>query len=78
MPLKKVKEAAKRDARAGKSASTQAGEFIREEMHHIGEAGHAPKSRKQAIAIGLSEARAAGVKVKAAPKKGGGNTTRRK
>jgi Family of unknown function (DUF6496) len=78
MPLKKVKEAAKRDARAGKSPSTQAGEFIREEMHHVGEAGRAPKSRKQAIAIGLSEARAAGVKVKTPPGTGSGRKIGRK
>ena len=69
MPLKKVIERAKRDKRAGKSASTQAGEFVREEMHHVGQRNHAAKSRKQAIAIGLSEARRAGVKLPAAPKK---------
>jgi len=64
----------RRDAREGKSASTQAGEFVREEFHHIGEGKRAPKSSKQAIAIGLSMARRAGVKLpppgpkKASPK----------
>jgi hypothetical protein len=67
MPLKRVIERAKRDKRAGKSASTQAGEFVREEMHHIGQKKRAAKTQKQAIAIGLSEARRAGVKI---PKRG--------
>jgi len=50
--------------RAGKSASTAAGEFVRQEMHHIREGKHGAKSTKQAIAIGLSEARRAGVPVR--------------
>jgi hypothetical protein len=61
MPEKKTIEAARRDARAGKSASTQAGEFVREEIHHIREGKHGARSTKQAIAIGLSKARRAGV-----------------
>ena len=61
MPDKKAVEAARRDKREGKSPSTQAGEFIREEMHHIREGRHGARSTKQAIAIGLSEARRAGV-----------------
>ena len=61
MPEKRTLEAARRDKRAGKSASTQAGEFVREEMHHIREGKHGAKSAKQAIAIGLSKARRAGV-----------------
>jgi hypothetical protein len=61
MPEKKTVEAARRDKRAGKSASTQAGEFVREEMHHIREGKHGAKSAKQAIAIGLSKARRSGV-----------------
>ena len=66
MPLKRVIERAKRDKRAGKSASTQAGEFVREEMRQIGKGKkRGPKSQKQAIAIGLSEARKAGGKVPA-------------
>src|SRR6185436_12382419 len=69
VPEKRTLEAARRDKRAGKSASTQAGEFVREEMEHIREGKHGARSAKQAIAIGLSKARRAGVKLKA-PKKG--------
>lgn len=56
-------------AREGKSPSTQAGEFVREEMEHIREGKHGARSAKQAIAIGLSKARRAGVKL-SPPKKG--------
>ena len=69
MPEKKTLERAEKDKRAGKSASTQAGEFVREEMHHIREGRHGARSTKQAIAIGLSKARRAGVRLKP-PKKG--------
>lgn len=69
MPEKKTIERAREDAREGKSPSTQAGEFVREEMHHIREGKHGARSTKQAIAIGLSKARRAGVKLKT-PKKG--------
>ena len=69
MPEKETLERAGKDKRAGKSASTQAGEFVREEMHHIREGKHGARSTKQAIAIGLSKARRAGVKLPA-PKKG--------
>jgi len=55
---------AQRDKRQGKAASTQAGEFIREEMHHIRERVHGARSTRQAIAIGLSKARRAGVNLK--------------
>jgi hypothetical protein len=58
---KQVVERAKEDKREGKAPSTQAGEFIREEMHHIREGKHGARSAKQAIAIGLSKARSAGV-----------------
>jgi len=68
MPEKATIERAQRAKRSGKSASTQAGEFVREEMHHIREGEHGAKSAKQAIAIGLSKARRAGVKLK--PRKG--------
>jgi hypothetical protein len=61
MPEKKTIERAKEDLREGKDASTAAGEFVREEMHHIREGKHGAKSTKQAIAIGLSKARRAGV-----------------
>jgi hypothetical protein len=64
MPEKKTIERARRDKRQGKSASTQAGEFVREQIHHIRQGKHGAKSAKQAIAIGLSEARRAGVNLK--------------
>jgi len=69
MPDKETLERAERDEREGKSPSTQAGEFIREEMHHIREGKHGARSPEQAIAIGLSKARRAGVRLPA-PKKG--------
>jgi uncharacterized protein DUF6496 len=69
MPEKETIERAHEDAREGKSASTQAGEFVREEMDHIREGKHGARSTKQAIAIGLSKARRAGVKLQA-PKRG--------
>src|SRR5579863_5104516 len=69
MPEKETLERAREDARAGKAPSTQAGEFVREEMDHIREGKHGARSTKQAIAIGLSKARRAGVKLPA-PKKG--------
>ena len=61
MPDKRTIERARKDKREGKSATTQAGEFIREEMHKIRRGEHGARSSKQAIAIGLSEARRAGV-----------------
>lgn len=61
MPEKKTIERARRDKREGKSPTTQAGEFVREEIHHIREGKHGARSPKQAIAIGLSKARRAGV-----------------
>ncbi len=69
MPEKKTIERAKRDAREGKAPTTQAGEFVREEMEHIRSGKHGARSTKQAIAIGLSKARRAGVKLPP-PKKG--------
>jgi hypothetical protein len=69
MPEKETIERAREDAREGKSPSTQAGEFVREEIHHIREGKHGARSTQQAIAIGLSKARRAGVKLKP-PKKG--------
>src|SRR5262249_51628908 len=62
-------ERAREDEREGKSPSTQAGEFVREEIHHVREGKHGARSAKQAIAIGLSKARRAGVKL-APPKPG--------
>jgi hypothetical protein len=64
MPEKETKKRAQRDKRSGKSPSTQAGEYVREEMHHIRQGKHGARSTKPAIAIGLSKARRSGVKVK--------------
>lgn len=69
MPEKKTIQRAKKDAREGKSPSTQAGEFVHEEIKKIRKGKHGARSAKQAIAIGLSEARRAGVDLKP-PKKG--------
>jgi len=67
MPEQKTIERARRDKRAGKAPSTQAGEFVREEIHHVREGKHGARSTKQAIAIGLSKARRAGVKLPRPP-----------
>src|SRR5256885_1467940 len=75
MPEKETLRRARADRRAGKSTSTQAGEFVREEMHHVREGKHGARSTKQAIAIGLSRARRAGVKLK--PPRSGKASTRR-
>ncbi len=69
MPEKATLRRARRDARRGRSASTQAGEFVREEIHHIRRGKHGARSTKQAIAIGLSKARRSGVRLRA-PRKG--------
>jgi len=69
MPEKETLKRAAADKRQGKAASTQAGEFVREEMDHIREGKHGARSAKQAIAIGLSKARRAGVDLPP-PKKG--------
>ena len=61
MPEKRTIEQARRQARAGRSPTTQAGEFVREEIHHVREGKHGARSTKQAIAIGLSKGRRAGV-----------------
>jgi len=61
MPEKETLERAEEDRREGKAPSTQAGEFVREEIHHVREGKHGARSAKQAIAIGLSKARRAGV-----------------
>src|SRR5512140_894760 len=63
MPEKKTLQRAQQAKREGKRPSSQAGEFVREEMHHIREGKHGARSTKQAIAIGLSKARRAGVKL---------------
>ena len=63
MPEQDTIERAREDEREGKSPSTQAGEFVREEMEHIREGEHGARSPEQAIAIGLSKARRAGVEL---------------
>lgn len=65
MPEKKTQRAAAKDNKEGKSPSTQAGEYVHEEIEHVREGKHGARSAKQAIAIGLSKARRAGVKVPA-------------
>ena len=78
MPERETLERAEEDKREGKAPSTQAGEFVREEMEHVREGKHGARSTKQAIAIGLSKARRAGVKL-SPPKKGAASSqTRRK
>src|ERR1044072_4637095 len=68
MPEKETLERAQQDKKEGKAPSTQAGEFVREEIEHVREGKHGARSTKQAIAIGLSKARRAGVKLRP-PKK---------
>jgi len=67
MPEKATLRRAKKDLREGKAPSTAAGEFIREEIHHVREGKHGVSSAKQAIAIGLAKARRAGVPLKPQP-----------
>lgn len=77
MPWKTTMKRAQKDKREGKTPSTQAGEFVREEMEHIRRGKHGARSTKQAIAIGLSKARRAGVDLKP-PKKGRASEKTRK
>jgi hypothetical protein len=67
MPDQETIQRARQDAEEGKSPSTQAGEFVREEIHHVREGKHGVRNSKQAIAIGLSKARKAGVKLPPPP-----------
>ena len=76
MPDKQTIERAERDKHAGKGPSTQAGEFVREEIHHIREGKHGARSTKQAIAIGLSKARRAGVRLPPQKKRNSRSSTR--
>jgi hypothetical protein len=69
MPSKTTVARAKADLRAGKSPSTAAGEFVREEIEHVRQGKHGARSPQQAIAIGLSKARRAGIPLKP-PKRG--------
>src|SRR3954468_4410818 len=75
MPSKKTVQNAKRDLAEGKRPSTAAGEFVREEIEHIRGGKHGARSTKQAIAIGLSKARRAGVPLRP-PKRGASARTR--
>jgi hypothetical protein len=77
MPDKKTIARARRDARQGKSASTQAGEFVRAEIDKVRRGKHGVRNTKQAIAIGLSEARRAGVKLRPPAKGKTSEKTRR-
>lgn len=77
MPDKKTLKRARQDKREGKSPSTQAGEFVHEEIEHIREGKHGARTAKQAIAIGLSKARRAGVKLPP-PEKGTASASTRK
>ncbi|SDD90568.1 DUF6496 domain-containing protein [Paraburkholderia lycopersici] len=78
MPEKKTIERARADKRAGKSTSTQAGEFVKEEFDRVREGKHGVRSAKQAVAIGLSRARRAGVELKPPAKGKTSEATRRK
>jgi len=76
MPEKDTLERAKQDMREGKAPSTAAGEFVHEEIEHVREGKHGARSAKQAIAIGLSKARRAGIPLK--PPKSGSKTVRKR
>jgi hypothetical protein len=78
MPEKETVDAAKRDLAEGKSPSTAAGEFVREEIDHVREGKHGARSAKQAIAIGLSKARRAGIPLGEPNPKTTSATTRKK
>jgi hypothetical protein len=77
MPEQKTLQRARKDKREGKAPSTQAGEFVHEEIEHVRQGKHGARSTKQAIAIGLSKARRAGVKL-APPKRGQASSRTRK
>jgi Family of unknown function (DUF6496) len=77
MPEQKTLKRAQQAKREGKAPTTQAGEFVREEIEHVREGKHGARSTKQAIAIGLSKARQAGVKLKP-PRKGQASERTRK
>jgi hypothetical protein len=78
MPEKSTKERVRRARRAGKAPSTQAGEFVREEIRHVRSGKHGVSSPKQAIAIGLSKARRAGVALPPPKKRATSEATRKK
>lgn len=78
MPDKGTVAKAKRDLKEGKSPTTAAGEFVHQEIDHVREGKHGARSAKQAIAIGLSEARRAGIPVKPPSKGRTSESTRKK
>jgi hypothetical protein len=78
MPEKKTLKRARKAKQEGKSPSTQAGAFVEEEIEHVKEGKHGVASKKQAIAIGLSKARRAGVKLKPPPANKSSAATRKK
>jgi hypothetical protein len=78
MPEKATMQRAKEDLREGKSPSTAAGEFVREEIDHVREGKHGARSPQQAIAIGLSKARRAGIPLKPPPRGRTSEETRHK
>src|SRR3954447_25530397 len=78
MPTKSTTKKAKEDLREGKSPTTAAGEFVHEEIEHVREGKHGARSPKQAIAIGLSKARRAGIPLKAPAKGKTSESTRHK
>jgi hypothetical protein len=78
MPEKETMQRAERDLREGKSASTAAGQFVREEIDHVREGKHGARSPQQAIAIGLSKARRAGIPLKPPAAEKTSQSTRRK
>ena len=77
MPEQKILERARKAKREGKAPTTQAGEFVREEIEHVRKGKHGARSTKQAIAIGLSKARRSGVKLKP-PTRGQASASTRK
>src|SRR5687768_18058296 len=77
MPERTTLKRARKAEREGKAPTTQAGEFVREEIEHVREGKHGARSAKQAIAIGLSKARRAGIKLKP-PKRGQASARTRK
>jgi hypothetical protein len=76
MPEKKTMKKARAAKRAGKAPTTQAGEFVHEEIEHVREGKHGARSAKQAIAIGLSKARRAGIKLPPPPRSAKASTRR--
>lgn len=78
MPEKETVRKAKQDLREGKSPTTAAGEFVHEEIEHVREGKHGARSPKQAIAIGLSKARRAGIPLKPPAKGKTSASTRQK